>query len=70
MQLQTVFVEYNKELQKKQNELTQPIVAKMLGVVRRIATGRGVDMVIDKQAVPYTRADLDQEHQRIDDQHS
>src|SRR5687767_15537079 len=26
MQLQTVFVEYNKELQKKQGELTQPIV--------------------------------------------
>ncbi|MBI4952443.1 MAG: OmpH family outer membrane protein [Myxococcales bacterium] len=59
VELQTVFVEYNKELQKKQNELTQPIISKMLGVVRRIATGRGIDMVIDKQAVPYTRADLD-----------
>lgn len=59
VELQTVFVENNKELQKKQSELTQPIIAKMLGVIRRVATGRNIDMVLDKQAVPYTRADLD-----------
>jgi outer membrane protein len=59
MQLQTVFVEYNKELQKKQNELTQPIFQKAMGLIRRLAAQEGFDMVVDKQAVPYVRSDLD-----------
>jgi outer membrane protein len=59
VQLQTVFVEYNKELQKKQNELTQPIFQKTMNIIRRMATQNGYDMVIDKQAVPYHRSDLD-----------
>ncbi len=57
--LQQMFVEYNKELQKKQNELTQPIFAKTMGLIRRLATQEGFDVVIDKQAVPYVRSDLD-----------
>jgi outer membrane protein len=57
--LQTVFVEYNKELQKKQNELTQPIFQKAMGIIRRLATQDGYDVVVDKQAVPYVRSDLD-----------
>jgi len=57
--LQTVFVEYNKELQKKQSELTQPIFQKAMGVIRRMATQEGYDVVVDKQAVPYVRSDLD-----------
>jgi len=59
VQLQTVFVEYNKELQKKQGELTQPIFQKAMGIIRRLATQEGFDAVIDKQAVPYSRSDLD-----------
>ena len=59
IQLQTVFVEYNKELQKKQSELTQPIFQKAMGLIRRLATQEGYDMVVDKQAVPYSRSDLD-----------
>ena len=59
IQLQTVFVEYNKELQKKQNELTQPIFQKAMGLIRRMATQEGIDVVVDKQAVPYVRSDLD-----------
>jgi outer membrane protein len=58
-ELQTVFVDYNKELQKKQGEMTQPIFQKAMGVIRKIATQSGFDIVIDKQAVPYHRADLD-----------
>jgi outer membrane protein len=58
-QVQQVFVDYNKELQKKQNELMQPILQKALGTVRRIATADGYVMVVDKQAVPYVRNDLD-----------
>jgi len=59
MQLQTVFVDYNKELQKKQGELTQPIFQKTMGVIRRLATQEGFELVVDKQAVPYVRNDLD-----------
>jgi outer membrane protein len=59
VQLQTVFVDYNKELQKKQNELTQPIFQKAMGLVRRLATQEGFDMIVDKQAVPYVRSDLE-----------
>lgn len=58
-ELQTVFVDYNKELQKKQGEMTQPIFQKTMGIIRRLATQNGYDIVIDKQAVPYHRSDLD-----------
>ncbi len=59
LQLQTTFVEYNKDLQKKQGELTQPIVKKMVGIIERIARREGYGLVIDRQATPYARADLD-----------
>ncbi len=58
-ELQTVFVDYNKELQKKQGEMTQPIFQKAMGIIRRIATQNGYDLVVDKQAVPYHRSDFD-----------
>ena len=59
MELQTVFVEYNKELQKKQGELTQPIYGKIVALLRRLATQDGYDAILEKQAVPYMRNDLD-----------
>ncbi len=59
MQLQAVYVEYNKELQKKQSEITQPIFEKTMAIVRRLATTDGIDVVVDKQAVAYVRGDLD-----------
>ena len=59
LELQTVFVEYNKELQKKQGELTQPIYGKIMGILRRLATQDGYDAILEKQAVPYMRNDLD-----------
>src|SRR3954467_3841771 len=59
VELQTVFVEYNKELQKKQGELTQPIYGKIMGLLRRLATQDGYDAILEKQAVPYMRNDLD-----------
>jgi outer membrane protein len=58
-QVQQMFSEYSRELQKKQNELMQPILAQALVVVQKLATQEGFVMVIDKQAVPYARADLD-----------
>jgi outer membrane protein len=57
--LQQMSVTYNQELQKKQAELTQPIIEKTMGIIRRIATSEGYDMVVDKQVVPYSRSDLD-----------
>jgi outer membrane protein len=58
-ELQTKFVDYNKEIQKKQGEVTQPILQKAMGIIRRLATQGGYDIVVDKQAVPYFRSDLD-----------
>lgn len=57
--LQTTYVDHNRELQKKQAELTNPIMKKMLGVISRIAKKQGYDVIIDAQAVPYVRSDLD-----------
>jgi len=59
VELQSVFVEYNKELEKKQKELTDPIFEKVMGIVKRIATTEGFDLVVDKQTVAYMRGDLD-----------
>ena len=59
VQLQQVFVDYNKELQKKQGELTGPIIKKMVGIIARLAKKSGYELIIDKQAVPYARPDLD-----------
>jgi outer membrane protein len=59
VQLQTVFVDYEKELQKKQTELTNPIIQRIVAIVSHIAKEKGYDIVIDKQAAPYARPDLD-----------
>ena len=65
IELQTVYVDYQKELQKKQGELTGPIIKKMFSVMSRIAKKNNFDVIIDKQAAPYTRADLDLTEQVI-----
>jgi outer membrane protein len=59
MELQAVFVEYNKELEKRQKELTDPILAKMVEIVKRIASTEGFDVVLERQAAAYIRSDLD-----------
>jgi outer membrane protein len=58
-QMQSVFVDYNRELQQKESELTQPIVQKAVGIIRRIATQEGYDMVLERANAPYFRSDLD-----------
>jgi outer membrane protein len=57
--LQSVYMEYNKELDKKRQEITDPIVEKVYTIVKRLATTENFDIVVDKQAVPYVRGDLD-----------
>lgn len=59
LDLQTVFVEYNKELQKKQGELTAPIIKKMGAMIERLAKNDAFEVILDKQAAPYARQDLD-----------
>lgn len=59
VELQTTFVEYNKELQTKQSELTQPIYTKITAVLRKLATQDGYDAILEKATVPYVRNDLD-----------
>jgi outer membrane protein len=57
--LQQVFLEYNKELEKKQKEMTDPVFEKVMGIIKRLAARDGYDVVLDKQTVAYIRADLD-----------
>jgi len=59
VELQTLFVDYNKQLQKKQGDLTGPILKKMLGIIARIAKKNGYDVIIDRSATPFARQDLD-----------
>ena len=59
MALQQVLVDYDKELQKKQKEVTDPIFEKVMAIVKRLATRDGYDMIVDKQTVAYVRSDLD-----------
>jgi outer membrane protein len=59
MDLQGVFLEYNKELEKKQKELTDPVFEKVMTIVKRLATTENIDLVVDKATVAYVRGDLD-----------
>jgi outer membrane protein len=59
VKLQTVYVEYQQELAKMQNELMGPILKKMSAVIGRIAKKNGYELILDKQATPYVRPDLD-----------
>jgi outer membrane protein len=59
VELQQVYVDYQKEMQRKRGELTQPILQKIMAIVRNIAMQEGYEMVIEKAVVPYFRADLE-----------
>lgn len=57
--LQETLMEYQREMQRKEAELTTPMFQKMVTLVKRVASTDGYDLVVDKAAVPYYRADLD-----------
>jgi outer membrane protein len=59
VELQTTFVEYNKELEKKQKELTDPIFERVIGAIKRIAGTDGYDLIVDRATVAFSRSDLD-----------
>jgi outer membrane protein len=58
-ELQATYTDYDREMQKRQGEITAPIFAKVGGLLRKVAQRDGYDVVLEKQAVPYSRADLD-----------
>jgi outer membrane protein len=59
LDVQTRFIQYQKELATKQQELTGPIMQKLFGAIRRVAGRKSVDIIVDRAAVPFARADLD-----------
>lgn len=59
LELQQVFLEYNKEIEKEQKRLTEPVLEKMVGIIKRLATSDNIDVVVDKATVAYVRTDLD-----------
>ena len=58
-ELQATMVDYQREMQRKESELTTPILQKVLGLLRRLAAQEGYDLILDKAAAPYFRADLE-----------
>lgn len=59
MELQQTFVAYNGELEKKRKEMTDPLLDKLDAVIKRLAQAEGIEVVIDRQAVAYVKAELD-----------
>jgi outer membrane protein len=59
MELQQTFVSYNGELEKKRKEMTDPLLDKLDAVIKRLAQAEGIEVVIDRQAVAYVKAELD-----------
>ncbi|MFO0591472.1 MAG: OmpH family outer membrane protein [Polyangiaceae bacterium] len=58
-EIQGLTYDYQREMSRKENELTTPILNKILGILKRIAATDGYDMIIDKSVAPYFRSDLE-----------
>lgn len=59
LDLQNQLVSYRREMQLQEGELLNPIVQRLGQLVRQLASTSGYDMVLNKEAVPYFRSDLD-----------
>jgi outer membrane protein len=57
--LQQTLLDYQKEMQRKEGELTGPMLQKVGTIVKGLATKDGIDVVIEKQAAAYYRNELD-----------
>jgi outer membrane protein len=58
-ELQRTTLDYQREMQRREQEMTTPILQGILEAVKRIAAQDGFEMVLEKSAVPYFRADLE-----------
>ncbi len=56
---QNMELELQRDMQRKELELTGPIQQRLLDIIRRIAAQEGYEMILDKPAVPYFRGDLE-----------
>jgi outer membrane protein len=57
--LQGVLQTSNQELQRRQNDVLAPVYNRVAGLVRRVARREGFDLILERQAAPYARAELD-----------
>jgi outer membrane protein len=57
--LQALQGTYQNEMRSKEKALTDPILAKVQGLLKRIASTDGLDLIVDIAAAPYFRSDLD-----------
>jgi outer membrane protein len=57
--IQRASMEAQREMARKEQELTGPIYAGILEAVKRIAAQEGYEMVLEKSAVPFFRGDLE-----------
>jgi len=58
-EFQNSTLEAQREMQRKESEMTTPILQGVLEAVKRIAAQDGYEMVLEKSAVPYFRGDLE-----------
>lgn len=58
-ELQAVYGDYQRDMQKKQSDVAAPILARLAGLMRKIALRDNFDVVFDRQATPYARPELD-----------
>ena len=59
LEMQSMQADAQREMQQQQSTKMLPIQQRVIGIVRRIAAQDGYDMVLEKSAVPYMRADLE-----------
>ena len=65
VELQGLMGQYQQDIQKRQSEATQPMLAKMLAIVGRIARQGGYDLVVDRAAVHFSLPGTDLTEQAI-----
>ena len=58
-ELQKLQLDAQREMQRKEQEMTTPILQGILEAVKRIAAQDGFEMVLEKSAVPFFRGDLE-----------
>jgi outer membrane protein len=59
LEVQNLFNEATRDLQRREGELTNPIFGKITTVMRQLAQNEGFDAILERQAVPFVRNDLD-----------
>jgi outer membrane protein len=57
--LNQTMVEYQREMQRKEGELTAPMLQRVGAIVKRLAASEGYDIIIERQVAPYFRTDLE-----------